>query len=401
MRRATAESQLDTAVAQSPVTLIVGLPRVGRTSFLTDWHGRRPDTRRWQTVAALEHDSGIHILDHVDERVVDGITTFVRRAETEKSGTRLVIAPIDLVTAHRLQSMLPGIVSTVEIIPLQLEELADQTPTLTAAAGPIDAMPSASLPTNRSSIDPNRHWLRGGFPDSLAADNDRHSLKWRRDMLQALLARDYSQWGVERSFPLGSVLCWLANQNGGEFDEASCNFAKRQELRSAIYVLERLGLVRRLLNFPAGTSASMGKKPKLFVRDSGILHALLGIETSEQLRLHKDIGHSFESYAGESLIVAGAERCSAQFYRGKVGDSENEIDLVLDFPSQNNRLIAIEFKTGPEQSAKKGFYIACDTLSVRDRFIVHSGDTSYHGGPVDRLDLKTAIYRVAAIAREG
>jgi hypothetical protein len=113
------------------------------------------------------------------------------------------------------------------------------------------------------------------------------------------------------------------------------------------------------------------------------------------------IGGSFESYASESLILAGADRCGAQFYREKGREGEDEIDLILNFPSQGGRLVAIEFKVGTNQSAKKGFYSACAALNVRDRFVVHSGDEPYLGNPVDRLDLKTAIAHVAGIAREG
>jgi len=401
MRRAVAQSQLDDAVEQSPVTLVLGLPRVGRTSLLADWQRRRPDTTHCSTVTALQQDSGIYILDHADERIVDAITTFVRAVEASKSGTRLVIVPIDLATGHRLRSTLPGIVRTVEIIPLQLDESANESPVLSAAAGFLEGPPSASEPTNQVPNQPYRHWLRGGLPDSLAADSDRSSLEWRRSMLEALLERDYTQWGVARAFSLINVLRWLADQNGGELDDASCPFAKRQELRAAIYVLEQLRLVRRLSNYPASSSSSLGKKPKLFIRDSGVLHALLGIETWPQLRLHQGIGGSFEGYAGEALIIAGGERCGAQFYREKVKESEDEIDLLLDFPSQSGRLVAVEFKVGPEQSAKKGFYRACEMLSVRDRFVVHSGGEAYLGSPVDRLDLKTATQRIVRIAKEG
>jgi predicted AAA+ superfamily ATPase len=297
--------------------------------------------------------------------------------------------------------MLPGVVRPVEIVPIQIEEAANEALVPSTATGPTEAMPTASMPTNQPTLDPDRHWLRGGFPESLAADSDRSSLEWRRAMLEALLSRDYTKWDVERAFPLGNVLRWLANQNGGELDESSCLFANRRELRSGIHVLVKLGLVRRLPNFPAGSSSSMSRKPKLFVRDSGVLHSLLGIETSPQLRSHRDIGGSFESYAGESLIIAGTDRCGAQFYREKGREGEDEIDLILNFPSQNDRRVAIEFKVGTDRSAKKGFHSACAALGVHDRFVVHSGDTAYLGDPVDRLDLKTAIARVSEIARDG
>ena len=222
-------------------------------------------------------------------------------------------------------------------------------------------------------------------------------------MLDGVLARDYTEWKIERAFPLADVLRWLANQNGSELDENGCPFAKRQELRSAVYVLERLGLVRRLPNFPAGSSASMAKKQKVFVRDTGVLHALLGIETSTQLWSHSGIGGSFESYATEALILAADGRCGAQFYRKKGSEGDDEIDLILDFPSQRARLVAIEFKVGQGQKAKKGFHNGCNALGVKeqDRFVVHSNNRSILDQQVHRLDLKSAVERVTKISHGG
>jgi hypothetical protein len=93
MRRAAAQSQLDAAVEQSSVTLVLGLPRVGRTSLLNDWHDRHADVRLCHTPAEFQYDPGVLILDHADHRVVDEIIAFVRAAEVAKSRTRLVIAP--------------------------------------------------------------------------------------------------------------------------------------------------------------------------------------------------------------------------------------------------------------------------------------------------------------------
>ncbi len=218
-------------------------------------------------------------------------------------------------------------------------------------------------------------------------------------MLDGLFARDYTEWGVERAFPMGGMFRWLANRNSAELDENGCGFAKRQELRSAVYVLELLGLVRRLPNYPAGSSASMGRMQKLYIRDTGLLHASLGIETSTQLRTNHAVGGSFESYAMEALILATEGRGGAQFYREMGDNGEDEIDLILDFPSQDGRLVAIEFKVGPTQKPKIGFHNGCATLNIKDRFVVHSGEEAHVDGEVDRLDLKSAVARVAEMSR--
>lgn len=401
MRRESSLTQLDSAVERSGVTILRGLPRVGRSSFLVDWQRRRADAKRCQGVDDVLLEPGVFILDHIDNRSIDRIIEVVRAAEEARSRTRLVVVPSDLAAAERLRTTLPGAVGTVEITPFRLEEVAVDVQMQQLDAGPIDAVPAAAAPIAQRSAEPYRLWLRGGFPDSFQANSDKESLGWRREMLDGLLARDYTQWGVERAFPLDHMFRWLANQNGSELDENACEFAKRQELRSAVHVLELLGLVRRLPNFPAGSSASMGRKQKLFVRDTGLLHSLLGIETAMQLRAHSAIGGSFESYATEALILAAEGRCSAQFYREKGSNGEEEIDLVLNFPSQNGRLAAIEFKVGENQKAKRGFYSGCEALGVTDRFVVHSGDAADLSEDVHRLDLKTAIGRIAQISSAG
>ncbi|MDQ0840301.1 DUF4143 domain-containing protein [Sphingomonas faeni] len=394
MRRESAFIQLDAAVERSDVTILRGLPRVGRSSFLEDWKNRRADAMRC-LVEDVRLEAGIFILDHVDARAIDQIIGIVRTAEDTKSRTRLVVAPSDLVTAERLRTTLPGVVGSVEIAPLRIEELAIEIGQQQLAAGPVEAAPLTAIPAPAQAADPNRHWLRGGFPGSLLAHDDQDSLIWRRGMLDGLLARDYTEWGVERAFPMGDMFRWLANQNSAELNENSCGFAKRQELKSAVYVLELLGLVRRLPNYPAGSSASMDRNQKLFVRDTGLLHASLGIETSTQLRANQAIGGSFESYATEALILAAGGRCGAQFYRELGDNGEDEIDLILDFPSQKGRLVAIEFKVGPNQKAKRGFYNGCAALNIEDRFVVHSGDAADLGEAVHRLDLKSAVARIA------
>ena len=402
-RRASVMKQLDAAVEQSGVTVVRGLPRVGRSSFLAKWQSRHTNAKRCETIDDVKVETGVFILDHVDLSSVDGIIAIVRAAEVAKSRTRLVIAPNDLATAEYLRTKLPGVAGALEITPLSVEDFAAEVRTQFVATGPVEVVPTASLPINQEAIDRHRHWLRGGFPESLEAESDECSLTWRRTMLDGVLARDYTEWKVERAFPLADVLRWLAHQNGSELDENGCPFAKRQELRSAVYVLELLGLVRRLPNFPAGSSVSMAKKQKVFIRDTGVLHALLGIENSTQLESHSGIGGSFESYATEALILAADGRCGAQFYREKGSEGEDEIDLVLDFPSQKGRLIAIEFKVGEGQRAKKGFYNGCISLAVKDqdRFVVHSGNRSILDQPVHRLDIKSAVERISKISQGG
>ncbi len=319
-------------------------------------------------------------------------------AEQVEARTRFVIVPIDLTAVDQLRAALSGSVLTLDIAPMQLYDVLAEVPVLTTASGPARGLVAEAVPTNTLAYDFERHWLRGGFPESLGADTDQASLIWRRGLIASLLARDYSRWDVPRTSRLPEILRWAANQNGGELDDTACPVAKRADLRSAIYVLDQLGITRRLPNYPAGSSSGLSKKPKLFIRDSGILHAVLGIETVEQFGNHSCIGNSWEGYAIEALIGAGAGRCSAQFYRVIGSDGYDEIDLVLDFPAPRGRLVAIECKVSPEQSARAGFFRGCDAIGATDQFVVHSGAQAVQGNSVDRLDLPTALRRVDAIA---
>ena len=192
MRLESTFTQLDAAVKRSDITILRGLPRVGRSSFLRDWNKRRTDTIGCDKVEEVKLEPGIFIVDHVNAQAIDQIIDIAREAEAAKSRTRLIIAPIDLVAAERLRTTLPGVVSSVEITPLRVDELTiefDQQ----VAAGPVRAAPLATTSASAfPASDPNRHWLRGGLPDSLLSPCDQDSLTWRCGLLEGLLARDYT-----------------------------------------------------------------------------------------------------------------------------------------------------------------------------------------------------------------
>ena len=398
MLRAEMPARLDAAVAQSRVTLVHGLPRVGRSALVRRWARGRTDVSLRPSHRDGDNVAPIVVFDHM---AVEDVGLFVRQfraAEQIEERTRFVVVPTDLAAAERLRAALTGSIYTFDVWPLQLDDVCAEVPVLAMANGPVQGLVPSPTASNAPVFDPERHWLRGGLPESLAADADEISLAWRRGMLEALLGRDYSGWDVPRASRLPEILRWVANQNGGELDDNACPVAKRADLRSALHVLEKLGIIRRLPNFPAGSSSSLGKKQKVFVRDSGILHAILGIETSKQLRDHASVGESWESYSIEALIAASAEKCRAQFYRASGSDGEDEIDLVLDFVPFCGRLVAVECKLSPRRSARAGFHRACAAIDATDRLVIHSGIATVLEDRVHRVDLSTALRRISQIA---
>lgn len=396
--RAAVESQLDHAVRDNRVVLVHGLPRVGRTQMLRRWANGRDDVFFRPSDGPQPEYAPVLAIDHFAKDQVSDFIAEMRAADDAKEATRYVLAPTDLQTFQTLQNALVGSVQPLEVVPLQLDEYLAQQMPLAQPAGPqAQAQPEAEA-TGATGNGLDTHWLRGGLPESLSFESLAASLTWRRAMIEGLLGRDYSDFRVTAASRLPELLRWIANQNAGEFDEESCQLTKKPDLRSAIYVLERIGLVRRLSNYPVGSNLSMLSMPKLYIRDSGLLHALLGIESIGQLRSHRSAGDSWEGYAAEALIEASRGMAAVQFYRAKGPEMEDEIDLVLDFLERGGPILAIEFKLNPNEGPRPGYYRARAIVGATAGFVVHSGDNSRTDTEVERLTLIAAIQRVRQIS---
>lgn len=396
--RDTFEDALDGALKASKLISIIGLPRVGRSAFIRQWAQARQDVSTGSLTDPAGGDAGILYFDHLDRSQTDTFVAQVRTAEARGQPTRFIALPHDFAAADHLRTALSGVGRQHEFVPLQLGDLHAEHSGRSLPKGPSASLDPQPAATNITPFDPDRLWLRGGMPESLEAETDAVSVRWRRGLIGDLLSRDYSGRAVAPGAPLHDIFRWLANKNGDELDEASCPLAKKAELQSVLYVLEKLGLIRLLRNFPAGETASFSKKRKLFIRDTGILHALLGVETIEQLRASSHVGDSFESFAIDALITAADGAAEPQFYRERVGDDTDEMDLVLDFSPRTSDVVAIEFKVSPSTGPRPGFYRARERVGATHCFLVHSGPTSDLDQKVERLDLMSAIRRVRTIA---
>lgn len=399
MTRSGTSQMLDDAVRFNRITLLHGLPRVGRTEVVMEWYDGRSDVQITTVQALHLTDAPVRILDHFGLADVDQFVEWYRANEHKNHNLRVVLVPVNLLTTRKLSDALAGSIKLISLNPLQLSDFfAEHIVTFEAAGPSLDLAPE-SRPKNLPDFDPDIHWLRGGLPESLTAESDRDSLEWRRQMIGGLLIRDYSSWGITAAMNLQDILKWTANRNCGELDDKDCPFTTMRELRSVLYVFGELGITRKLPNFPAGSDDSLSEMQKLYVRDSGLLHAVLGIETVDQLRGHSAVGDCWESYAVEAMIVAAADRATPQFFRKKnFDDKYDEIDLVLDFRMHNARLVAIECKTSPNAKPEAGFYRGCADIGATDKFVVHSGPETILGGAVDRLNLSTALQRIRQLA---
>lgn len=221
-----------------------------------------------------------------------------------------------------------------------------------------------------------RLWLRGGFPDAYLAPNDEDSFALRRDFIRTYLERDVPMFGPRvPATTMERLWTMLAHHQGGVLNAS--NIARSleisvQSVTRYIDLLCDLLLTRRLPPLSANIGKRLVKSPKVYIRDSGLVHALLGLKTMPDLSGHPVVGTSWEGFVIENLLAAASPGTRASFFRTAAGA---EVDLVLEHPG--GARWAIEIKRGLSPKLDKGFYTAIADLKPDRAFAVHAGDDSY------------------------
>ena len=219
----------------------------------------------------------------------------------------------------------------------------------------------------------NTLWLRGGFPESLLAPSDAASLRWRSDFIRTYLERDIPQLGPRiPAETLRRLWTMLAHQQGSLLNAAVLARALAVDgktVASYLDLLVDLLLVRRLSPWHHNAGKRLVKSPKVYVRDSGLVHALLGIGDHEALLAHPVAGGSWEGLVIESLLACAPDGTEASFYRTAAGA---EIDLVLKLPGQRQPW-AIEIKRSLAPKLERGFHLACEDINPTERLVIYAG----------------------------
>lgn len=268
------------------------------------------------------------------------------RRNGRRSGLYLLLgsASLDLV-AHSGET-LAGRVAYLNLPPLVLPEVGD---------GMLDAL-----------------WLRGGFPESLRARSDAASLRWRQNFIRTYLERDVPQFGPRiAAETLRRFWTMLAHQQGGLLNVAHLARGLGVDAKTAhayIDLLCDLLLVRRLPPWHANVGKRLVKAPKVYVRDSGLVHALLGVNDLHALLAHPVQGGSWEGCVLENLLACAPLDTQAFFYRTSAGA---EVDLLLQLPGQG--VWAIEIKRSLAPKLERGFHTACADLNPARRWVVYPG----------------------------
>jgi len=257
-----------------------------------------------------------------------------------------------------------------------LDLLRQSGETLAGRIAHVELDPFDVLEAAQSTADVANLWVRGGFPDSALAANDHLSFAWRRDFLRSYLERDIPMLGPQIPFEtLERFWTMLAHSQGALLNAsrlASALMVSGQTIGRYVDLLVDLLLVRRLVPFGGNAGKRVVKSPKVYVRDSGVVHALLGIGDFNALSGHPVAGMSWEGFVIENLVNVAPDRTIPSFYRTSAGA---EIDLLLEIPGHG--LWAIDIKRGLSARPEKGFYIACDDLRPARRFALNAGEERY------------------------
>lgn len=387
IQRALALSALREALAEAPAVVLTGPRQVGKTTLARQLLAERPDAVYLDLEAAADRRrmddpraflatipgqltilDEVHLLPTLFAELRGEIDE--RRRQGHRSGQFLLLGSASLDLIQTASETLAGRVRYLEIAPLTAPEVA-----------PVG-------------IPENRLWLRGGFPDSLLAPSDAASLRWRSAFIRSYLERDVPMFAPRvPASAVGQLWTMLAHAQGTMLNLARLAQAlavSAPTVQRYVGLLEDLLLVRRLLPWSGDLAKRLIRTPKLYIRDSGLLHGLLELESLHDLLGHPVVGASWEGFVIETLIAAAGPGMRPLYYRTQDGA---EIDLAFERGGKPE--LAIEIKRSSAPKIEPGFAIACNDLGVTNRLCIAPVEASYPTrGGVMVMPLLEAVARL-------
>ena len=366
----TLTSSLSRALAEVPAVCLLGPRQVGKTTLAFEVKRTREalylDLESEQDRAKLaeaefyleRHLDKLVILDEVHRApglfpVLRGLIDRARR-QRRGNGRYLLLGSASFDLLRQSGESLAGRVRYLELAPFSVLE-----------------------PTRKSM---DVLWLRGGFPESLLARSAERSLRWRQDFVRTYLERDIPQFGPRiAAETLRRFWTMLAHRQGSLLNTADLARNLGVDAKTAAGYLDLLVdllLVRRLPPWHANVGKRLVKSPRVYLRDSGVLHALLGIPDSDALLAHPVVGASWEGFVIENLLESAPTGTAGYFYRTTGGA---ELDLLLVFA--NGERWALEVKRSFKPRPERGFHAACADLAPDRRYVVYPGVERYPLGP--------------------
>jgi uncharacterized protein len=291
------------------------------------------------------------------------------RRQGKRSRRFLILGSASLDLLKQSGETLAGRISYLELQPLNVLEML---------AGLDRKNAQSQRPTASRDVDTDleKLWLRGGYPESYLASSEQKSSRWRADFIRTYLEREVLQFSPRLAPELLSML-WrlLASQQGGLVNVASLSRSVGMDVKTTqryLDLLVNLMLLRRLPPWSSNLGKRLVRSPKLYIRDSGLLHSLLGINTLQELKQSILIGASWEGFVIDNLLSVTGEDTQAFFYRSSGGA---EVDLILQRPGQPTCMIEIKRSLAPSPSL--GFQKASGDFSGAERYLIYPGSESF------------------------
>jgi predicted AAA+ superfamily ATPase len=355
------QAQVEARLADSPIVAVLGPRQCGKTTLIQEIVRGRPDVlyldlerpsdlgalRDPELFFSLRRSQGTVSLFCLDEiQRVPEIFPLLRSLvdEERRNGQFLLLGSASRDLLRQTSESLAGRITYLELTPFLISELPADDPGTQA-----------------------RLWLRGGFPRSVLAASDESSRAWRDSFVRTFLERDIPQLGFNVPAATLHRLCRMVAHIHGELLNSSALGASlgvsHTTIRSYLDLLTQTFMVRLLEPLETNTKKRIVKSPKVYLRDSGILHSLLQIDDLGGLLAHPTYGTSWEGLVVEN-VVASLPGWQPSFYRTAEGA---EIDLVLE---RGQRRLAIECKAASVPVVSRGFWSALDDLGITEAWVV-------------------------------
>lgn len=366
----TLEEQLIQGLKSMPVVVILGPRQVGKTTLALDF--AKPLLDKPVHYLDLELDSDLAKLDDaesylrrfenqllvIDEvqrkpdlfRIIRGLVDIRKRAG-DKAGHFLLLGSASKELLQQSSETLAGRIRYLELTPFTVKELHQNDP----------------LGFNVEKL-----WFRGGFPDSYLADSDSASWNWRQDFIKTYVEKDIPLFGPQvpatRMRRFWTMLAHYHGQQANLSDIGKSLEVTHTTIKTYLDTLQDFFMVRQLQPWSGNTKKRLVKTPKIYIRDSGLLHSLLTIQDFEHLLGHPVLGASWEGFVVETVLNSISTSWTPSYYRSS---NQAEIDLVLE--KSNQEVWAIEVKRSIAPSLSAGFHRACEDIGATKKWIVYSG----------------------------